>query len=58
MTSSLVPSGTERDYVVYYRHMLTDRLSLTPILQFIEQPVNSSRSNGLAVGILRAVFSF
>ncbi|BAC91557.1 iron uptake porin [Gloeobacter violaceus] len=58
LTSSLVPSGTERDYVVYYRHMLTDRLSLTPILQFIEQPVNSSRSNGLAVGILRAVFSF
>jgi porin len=57
-TASLVPSGVEGDIEVFWRIRLSDRLTLTPDLQFFVQPVHSLRSNGLTVGTLRAVFSF
>ncbi|WP_256997584.1 carbohydrate porin [Gloeobacter morelensis] len=58
MTTSLVPSGTEGNIEIFYRLRLNDRVSLTPDLQSIVQPVHSRNSNGLAVGTLRAVFEF
>ncbi|WP_164928644.1 iron uptake porin [Gloeobacter violaceus] len=58
LTTSLVPSGTEGNIEIFYRLRLNDRVSLTPDLQFIVQPVHSRNSNGLAVGTLRAVFEF
>ncbi len=56
--TSLVPSGVETDVQVFWRFQLSDRLSITPMVQFIAQPVNSQSSNGLTIGVLRAVFSF
>ncbi|MBC8120462.1 MAG: carbohydrate porin, partial [Gemmatimonadaceae bacterium] len=58
LTSGLVPSGVEGDIELFYRIQLNDRLTITPDLQFIIQPVNSVNSNGLTIGTLRAVFSF
>ncbi|MBC8121300.1 MAG: iron uptake porin [Gemmatimonadaceae bacterium] len=57
-TNGLVPSGVEGDIELFYRIQLNDRLTITPDLQFIIQPVNSVNSNGLTIGTLRAVFSF
>ncbi|MBC8120234.1 MAG: carbohydrate porin [Gemmatimonadaceae bacterium] len=57
-TVSLVPSGTEGNIEVFYRIQVSDRLSITPDVQFILQPVNSVNSNGLTIGTLRAVFTF
>ncbi|UFP93670.1 carbohydrate porin [Gloeobacter morelensis MG652769] len=54
----MVPSGTEGNIEIFYRLRLNDRVSLTPDLQSIVQPVHSRNSNGLAVGTLRAVFEF
>ncbi len=57
-TTGLVPSGVEGDFEIFYRIRLTDRLTITPDLQFIVQPVHSVNSNGLTVGTVRAVFNF
>lgn len=58
LTTGLVPSGVEGDIELFYHVQLNDRLTITPDLQFIIQPINSLNSNGLTIGTLRAVFSF
>ncbi len=57
-TTSLVPSGRESDIEIFYRYRLSDRLSITPDVQWISQPVNSVNSNGITVFTLRTVFNF
>ncbi|AGY57519.1 iron uptake porin [Gloeobacter kilaueensis] len=56
--TSFVPTGTEGDVEVFYRFQVTDRLSITPDVQFYINPVNSNSSNGITVGTLRATFTF
>ncbi|MBC7883505.1 MAG: carbohydrate porin [Anaerolineae bacterium] len=55
---SLVPSGTEGNIEAYIRFRLNDRLSVTPDFQYYFQGANSTNSSGIAVGTLRATFSF
>ncbi|AGY59832.1 iron uptake porin [Gloeobacter kilaueensis] len=58
VTTSLVPTGREGEIEIFYRIRLSDRLTITPDVQWILQPVNSVNSNGLAVYTLRTVFNF
>jgi hypothetical protein len=55
---SLVPSGRQTNIEVFYNFKLNDRVSLTPDLQFINQPNNIANNPSLTVATLRAVFNF
>jgi hypothetical protein len=58
VTTSLVPSGREGELEAYYRIPLNDRMSITPDVQWIFNPVNSANSSTLTVFTLRTVFNF
>jgi Carbohydrate-selective porin, OprB family/S-layer homology domain len=58
ITSGAVPSGTETNYELYYNFKLNDRITLTPDIQIISQPVNVAGNGSITVGTLRAVFNF
>ncbi len=55
---SFIPTGTEGNVEVFYRFQVSDRLSITPDVQFYIAPVNANNSNGITVGTLRATFTF
>jgi hypothetical protein len=55
---SLVPSATEGDLEAFWRIGLSDRLTLTPNFQYYFNAANASTSSGIAVGTLRATFTF
>jgi Carbohydrate-selective porin, OprB family len=54
----LTPSGTEQNIEAFFRFQVSDRLSITPDVQFIIQPANINNNSGITIGTLRAVFSF
>ncbi|UFP93259.1 iron uptake porin [Gloeobacter morelensis MG652769] len=55
---SFVPSASEGNVEVFYRFQVSDRLSLTPDVQFYINPVNSNSNAGITVGTIRATFTF
>ncbi len=55
---SLVPSGNETDFELYYKFLLDNGITLTPDLQVISQPNNIANNPTLVIGALRVVYPF
>jgi Carbohydrate-selective porin, OprB family/S-layer homology domain len=55
---SLVPSGNETDFELYYKFLLDNGITLTPDLQVITQPSNIANNPTLVIGTLRVVYPF
>jgi hypothetical protein len=55
---SLVPSGNETDFELYYKFLLDNGITLTPDIQVISQPNNIANNPTLVIGALRVVYPF
>jgi carbohydrate-selective porin OprB len=53
-----ISSGRETDLEVFYRLPIGDRITLTPDLQMIFDPLNVAGNPIITIGTMRAVFSF